>query len=212
MDASDYALVERCVAEVEPIAHEHKLTVWHDFAGLLREILQARNGDAGSFERYLQADAAIIATETRMFVPQIRVEMGWTALSMGRREEAANLATMAQALIDQTGETYSLSNLHRLRGALALDQGDALAAEANLNTAIEVAIQQGAKLWELRAAIDLARLWQAQGRIEEAVSILQRVHDSIADGDCPEDQATARALLAELGTIKRCDLGAARPR
>jgi tetratricopeptide (TPR) repeat protein len=198
IDACDYALVERCVSELEPIAYEHKLTVWLDFAGLVREILQARNGDAGSFERYLQADAAIIATETRMFVPQIRTAMGWTALSMGRHYEAANLASMAQALIDQTGEAYSLSDLHRLKGALALDQGDALAAETSLNMAVEVAREQGAKLWELRAAIDLARLWREQGRADEAIVLLEPVYESIEDGDCAEDQATSRALLVAL--------------
>ncbi len=44
----------------------------------------------------------------------------------------------------------------------------------------------------------LARLWQEQGRIDEAIAVLTPVHKSIADGDCPEDQATARALLADL--------------
>ncbi len=53
-------------------------------------------------------------------------------------------------------------------------------------------------LEEIRAAIDLARLWQDQGRISDAVALLDPVHRSIADGDCPEEQSTAGALLAEL--------------
>ena len=198
IDAGDFALVERCITEVEPIAREHKLTVWHDFAALVRELLLAKHGDRASIVRYLKADAALIATETRMFVPQIRVAMAWAALAMGLREEATNLAAMAQALIGQTGEAYSLSDLHRLKGALAREQGDALAAEACLNTAIEVAREQAATLWELRAAIDLARLWKEEGRVAEAAALLRPVHDSIADGDCPEDRTTARALLAAL--------------
>ena len=47
-------------------------------------------------------------------------------------------------------------------------------------------------------SIDLASLWRDQGRTAEATSLLQPVHDSIADGDCPEDRVTARDLLATL--------------
>lgn len=75
---------------------------------------------------------------------------------------------------------------------------DAEAAEQCLVMALDVARRQGGKLWELRAAIDLAGLWRDQGKTAEAISLLQPVHDSIADGDCPNDRATARELLAAL--------------
>jgi len=105
---------------------------------------------------------------------------------------------MAQELIDETGETYALSDLHRLQAAIANAGNDTEAAERHLGTALDVARHQGAKLWELRAAIDLAGLWRDQGKTAEAISLLQPVHDSIAEGDCLEDRATARKLLAEL--------------
>jgi hypothetical protein len=57
--------------------------------------------------------------------------------------------------------------------------------EKHLFSAIEVAQRQAGKLWELRTAIDLADLWQEQGRIDEAVSVLAPAYNSIADGDCP---------------------------
>ncbi len=114
-----------------------------------------------------------------------RVDVGWSALAMGLHD-------------DETGETFSLSVLHRLQAAIAKAGGNSVSAERYLRTALDVAQQQGAKLWELRAAIDLARLWQEQDRNDEAIAILTPVHKSIAHGDCPEDQATARALLADL--------------
>ena len=49
-----------------------------------------------------------------------------------------------------------------------------------------------------RAAIDLAGIWQDQGKNAEAISLLQPVHDSIADGDCPEDRKVAKELLIAL--------------
>ena len=105
---------------------------------------------------------------------------------------------MALEIIETTGERYSLSDLERLNAALANVDGNGEAAEQHLQTALDVARQQGAKLYELRAAIDLARLWREQGKTAEAKSLLQPVHDSIAEGDRPEDRATAGALLAEL--------------
>jgi len=45
-------------------------------------------------------------------------------------------------------------------------------AEACFLKAIEIARQQSAKLWELRAATSLARLWHGQGRRAEAGQLL----------------------------------------
>lgn len=198
LDAEDYALVERCVTEVIPISHEHNLPVWYRFGDAIREILAARSGDRACVQRYLKADAAIVALNTRMFVPQIRIGMARSALALGLRREATELAAMARDMINETSETYALSDLHRLFGAIAMAGDDTETAEKHLVTALDVARQQGAKLWELRAAIDLAGLRRDQGKIADAISLLQPVHDSIAEGDCTEDRATARALLTAL--------------
>ena len=76
--------------------------------------------------------------------------------------------------------------------------GNGEAAEKHLLVAIDVARQQGAKLWELRAAIDLAHIMQEQGRMDEAIALLDPILNRIAEGDCPEDQVAAKKLLAEL--------------
>ena len=198
MPAGDTTTLARCMAEVTPITVEHNLTVWLGYSSVVSEILAARNGDKTSIERYMTADAAVVATKVRMFVPQVRIEMAWSTLALGIRDEAAKLAAMAQDLVGKTGETYALSDLHRLQAAIATSDGDSEAAEKHLNNALVVARQQGAKLWELRAAIDLARLWGDAGRSVEAIALLKPVHDSIAKGDCPDDQTTARELLLAL--------------
>ncbi|XHY17892.1 hypothetical protein SuNHUV7_26930 (plasmid) [Pseudoseohaeicola sp. NH-UV-7] len=198
LDAEDYAVVERCVTEVIPISHEHNLPVWYEFAVAIREILAAKSGDRACVQKYLKADAAIAALDTKMFIPQVRIGMARSALALGLRLEAAKLAALAQEMMDQTGETYSLSDLKRVQARIAMADGDSEVAESFLGKALDVARQQGAKLYELRAAIDLARLMQEQDRRDEAIAILEPIHQSIADGDCPEDQKMARELLAEL--------------
>ena len=55
-------------------------------------------------------------------------------------------------------------------------------AEACFRKAIDIARQQQAKSWELRAATSLARLWQEQGKIEEARELLAPVYNWFAEG------------------------------
>ncbi len=196
--AGDLASARRCLSEMIPIAQEHHLALWLTYSSVVTEILAASNGDKSSVQRYKTADAAMISEKCMFYLPHLRAHVAWSALAMDLPDDAAELAAMAQDLIDETGETYALSDLHRLRAAIAIAGGDTEPAEKYLVTALDVARRQDGKLWELRAAIDLARLRQAQGRTEEAVAILDPIHASIADGDCPADQVTVSKLLVEL--------------
>jgi class 3 adenylate cyclase/tetratricopeptide (TPR) repeat protein/ABC-type transport system involved in cytochrome c biogenesis ATPase subunit len=194
--SGDRSDAERCWNKIVPIAQEHNLTNLMNMTSILAEVLAAHKGDKSSIARYRKVDAAVIAAKYKMGIAQFRVDVARSALAMGLREEAAELAMMAQELIDETGETHALSDLHRLQAAIAIAGDDTETAEKYLVTALDVARRQGSKLWELRAAIDLAGLWRDQGRNAEAISLLEPVHDSIAEGDCPEDMEAARELLA----------------
>jgi predicted ATPase len=73
-----------------------------------------------------------------------------------------------------------------------------VAAEASLHQAIAVARKQSAKLWELRAATSLARLWRDQGKRTEARDLLAPIYGWLTEGfDTPVLQ-DAKALLDEL--------------
>jgi predicted ATPase len=61
-----------------------------------------------------------------------------------------------------------------------------------------VAQQQSARFWELRAALDLARLWCDQGKRTEARDLLAPIYGWFTEGfDTPVLQ-DAKALLDEL--------------
>ena len=64
--------------------------------------------------------------------------------------------------------------------------------------ALDVARRQSAKSWELRAATSLARLWQQQGRKEEARELLAPVYEWFTEGFDTRDLKDAKALLDEL--------------
>ena len=88
--------------------------------------------------------------------------------------------------------------MHRVYGELQIAVGDPASAEVRLDRAITVARRQNAKLWELRAATSLARLWRDQGKRAEASDLLAQVYNWFTEGlDAPVLQE-AKALLDQL--------------
>ena len=113
-------------------------------------------------------------------------------------EEGLGTATEAVAQVERADERYCEAEIHRLQGELLLSQDNEPEAEACFRTAIEIARRQQAKSWELRATISLARLWQAQGKTEEARDALVKVYQWFTEGFDTPDLKEAQALLDEL--------------
>jgi predicted ATPase len=86
----------------------------------------------------------------------------------------------------------------RLKGDLMLRQAQtsrASAAEECFRTANEIAREQDALFWELRIALDLARLRTIQGRADAAKQLLAPVYGRFSEGFETPDLRAARALL-----------------
>jgi len=64
--------------------------------------------------------------------------------------------------------------------------------------AIEVAHKQSAKSLELRAAMSLSRLWQRQGKKEEARQVLAEIYHWFTEGFDTKDLQEAKVLLGKL--------------
>jgi predicted ATPase len=118
----------------------------------------------------------------------------------GQSAEGLALLAEAFAVVDDTGQRFYAAELYRLQGELQLQHAasDAPQAEACFGQALELARQQQAKAWELRAAMSLARLWQQQGRRAEAHALLAPVYHWFTEGFDTADLQEARALLAAL--------------
>jgi tetratricopeptide (TPR) repeat protein len=112
----------------------------------------------------------------------------------------AALAHLAEArgLAEEKEIRWFQAETLRLTGEVLLATGDAAAAEASYRDAIAVAQRQSAKLWELCAAISLARLWRDQGKSAEARALLAPVYDWFTEGFATPVLQDARALLADL--------------
>jgi predicted ATPase len=97
-----------------------------------------------------------------------------------------------------TGESHYQAELHRLRGTILAETGDAAAAASWFQRAIDTARSQEAKSLELRAATSLARLWAHQGKRAEARDLLAPVYGWLTEGFETADLKDAKALLDAL--------------
>jgi predicted ATPase len=106
----------------------------------------------------------------------------------------------ALAVADQTGEHWTDTFLHCIRGEILLkrDPANTAPAEEAFLTAIAIAQQQKSRSFELRAATRLARLWRGQGKRDEARELLAPVYGWFTEGFDTLDLKEAKALLDEL--------------
>jgi predicted ATPase len=147
-----------------------------------------------------QCLASYRATGSRLFLPY------WLALEARALAEAERapeaLTTLGEALrwVDRTDQRWMEAELHRVKGRvlLRLRSTADTETEAALRTAVTVARRQKARMWELRAARDLARLWAERGERRKALDLLAPVHGWFSEGAGMADLEEAEALLAGL--------------
>ena len=116
----------------------------------------------------------------------------------GQVDGALALLDDALRIAQRIGERWFAAELYRYKGELMLRQGHSEAAEEIYRKALVIAEEQEAKLWELRAAVSLARLGRDRGRRSEAHDILAPVYAWFTEGFETPDLKGARALLDEL--------------
>ena len=150
--------------------------------------------------------ATFQAMGSRALLPGTLGSLAVAQAKAGQPQEG--LATLAEALdlVAETEEHHWEAELYRLRGELLLAQGGEDETEVNLRVetcfqqAIEVARRQQARSWELRATTSLARLWQRQGRVDEARQMLAEIYGWFSEGFDTADLIEARTLLEELSS------------
>jgi predicted ATPase len=124
------------------------------------------------------------------------------------REQASNRSAYMEAVSHLSTGIELLKTLpdtpeqevYRLRGVLLLRQPGTTPAEAEtwLQRALDVACRQEARSLKLRAAMSLSRLWQQQGKRQEAHDLLAQAYAWFTEGFDTADLQDAKALLDTL--------------
>ena len=144
--------------------------------------------------------SALQSTGARATVPISLARLATAHAEVAQFENAWRCLGDATTAIQKTKETWWEAEVSRVAGEIALKprEPDPAKAEAYFERALEVARQQQAKSWELRAAISLARLWRSQGKVQEARELLAPVYGWFTEGFDTRDLKEAKALLEEL--------------
>jgi predicted ATPase/class 3 adenylate cyclase len=115
-----------------------------------------------------------------------------------RSADGISLLNEALELVERTDERWYEAELYRLMAEALITKSDRHDAERWLRRALRTAEKQGARLWELRAATSLARLWRDQGKRTDARDLLAPIYRYFTEGFETRDLKEAAALLAQL--------------
>jgi predicted ATPase len=192
-----YEQAEACVS----LSTEQGFTHWVALGTSLRGWALALQGEGEEgMAQVRQGMAAWQATGAVIAVPFLYTLLAEVYAHLGHTEDGLQALVEAHTLVEQHEERWWEAEIYRLRGVLLLRQTGTSQAEAEawLRRALDVARHQEAKSLELRAAISLSRLWQQQGKRDEARGLLAPIYGWFTEGFETPDLVEAKALLVEL--------------
>ena len=192
----DNAALDQRVDQLVAVATEQGFSHYKAVGAIFRGSANCRNGEVTEGISLLRSGSvAYRATGAENWMPYFVALLAEAYEIAGQVDAAVTLATEALQIVERTGERWFAAELNRHKGQLLLRQGQPEAAEELYRKALGIAREQEAKLWELRAATSLARLWSEQGRQGEARDLLGPVYGWFTEGFDTPDLKVAKALL-----------------
>jgi predicted ATPase/class 3 adenylate cyclase len=189
------------------VSTEHEFPFWRAIGTILRgwALTEINEVETGIVEMR-QGLAAFRATGADCLRPYYLALLAEVHGQAGQAQEGLNLLSEAQAVVDRNGERWWQAEIYRLKGELMLKQcrveglraENGMEAETYFHRALDTARFQCAKSFELRATLSLARLWQKQGKRQEARSTLADIYGWFTEGFGTGDLQEAETLLGEL--------------
>jgi tetratricopeptide (TPR) repeat protein len=193
---------------LQVIANRAGLTIWQVCGRCYDEYLSAESD--GSPTRLRTFREALDALEKIDFMAHAGLLYGGYAIALakaGRIAEGLGVVERALAHCDEAGEHWYCGELRRLQGELLLmEQASAHAegdAHACFNAAMEEALLQGSRSFQLRAATSIASLWQASDRACDIANFLIPVCSQLSEGLDFDDYDAATSLLSKASSIAR---------
>jgi predicted ATPase len=182
------------------IATEQGFLFWHASGTLYAAAGLVLEGRLEQGLRLLQKGLeAYRGTGAELALPYYLSMLADGCTQMSRFAEARVALDDGLKFVEKNDERCQEAELHRLKGELLLaESDDQTAAEECFLRAVETAQRQQSIAWELRATTSLSRLWQKQGRRQEAFGVLSKVYGVFNTGFTMPDLRDAAALLENL--------------
>jgi adenylate cyclase len=195
------AIVHELAESIITLSTERGFPQWLLFGKVFATWFQAEQGSSDAAIAQLRgAIADYRATGNEIHVPGFFSLLATLLLRHGAADEGLDVMADALAMADATGARLWDSDYYRLKGELLLARDPTAGQEAEMafRRATEIARGQNAKSWELRAAVSLGRLWQRQGKHQEAARVLAEIHGWFTEGFDTVDLMEAKSLLDRL--------------
>jgi predicted ATPase/DNA-binding SARP family transcriptional activator len=196
----DWPTVQLSAEKCMQLSTDHGLQYWSTGGLLCRGSALAAQGRTEEGMVQLREGIAMARSMgTELMMPHGLVRLAEACRRAGQAQKGLAAVADALATVNRTGERFCEAEAHRLKGELLWLEG---ADEADVETcflrAIEVARRQRATSWELRAVMSMSRLWQEQGKEQEARRLLADAYDRFTEGFETPDLQEARSLLEAL--------------
>jgi predicted ATPase/class 3 adenylate cyclase len=185
------------------IAAEHDFLIWSTLASCV-------NGAATVGKGEIEAGLALIEPALTVYRGLRTPPVFWPLLlsmqagaysAAGRPADGLLLINEALQIGSASSSKIFAPNSLCLKGdlLLALDPKSAPEAESLYLLAVSIARAMLVPMFELRAALKLSRLWQGQGKTEQAREVLLAAYSRITEGFGTRDMKQAQTMLEHLG-------------
>jgi predicted ATPase len=181
------------------VALEQNFPLYHAIAPIYRGWVHVKNGEVARGVSLMRRGlSAYRASGSELWTPHYSALLAAACEIASEIEEGLSLLDDALQIVERTGGRWLQAELCRHKGQLLLRQGHPEAAEQLYHKALNIAREQEARMWELRAATSVARLWGERGRRAEARELLAPVYGWFTEGFVTPYLKEAKALLDEL--------------
>ncbi|MBR0782069.1 ATP-binding protein [Bradyrhizobium iriomotense] len=198
--AGDFEAAERHGTELLEHTERHAIRLWGLWARAFNAAVIARRGDVTTGLPLLREE--LNRAGDARFLPRFLPLLGELAagfLEADQVDRGLDVIEDALTRCNDRQELWYLPELIRIKGELMHRSAqNSEGAEAHFRDAMDMAVRQGARFWELRCAISLARLMIWAGQTAEALAVLRNVSGSFTEGAGIADIRSARDLMAQL--------------
>jgi predicted ATPase len=206
----EVGVAQECADAAIRLATERGFPHCWAFGTILRGWALAQQGQAqAGIAQLHQGLSAFRATGAAIWRPYFLALLAEAHETIGEPETGLTVLTEALTVTATTGERRYEPELYRLKGELLLQHSldNQTESEGCFHHAISIAQSQHAKSWELRAATSLARLWQQQGKRQDAYDLLAPIFGWFTEGFDTADLQDAKALLEALQAPRSASAG-----
>jgi predicted ATPase len=199
----NYATANALLHELVALADEKGASLWKASGMSDKGFLLALTGKAPDSVQMITCGITVRRSAgATQWMPWYLSCLARAYAELGQFDDAWRSIGDAMTVVETTKESWYEAEVNHTAGEIALKalEPDSVKAEAYFKRGLEIAREQQAKSWELRAAMSMARLWSDQGKRNEARDLLAPVYGWFTEGFDTLDLKQAKILLDALAS------------